>query len=293
MRPLHIVLAILTTMIWGFNFVVLKVGVGVVPPLFLTTMRYVFSALPLIFFLKPPKNGWKPMALYGLVMGVGQFGLLFPAIKLGAPAGLASLVLQSQAFFTMALAALFIGERAGPVRIAGALVAFGGLGVIAAERVLGATPLIPILMLIGAAFFWASGNIINRSMGKMDPLGFVVWTSVFPIVPLLVLSLWLEGPQVITATLASPGWTAIGALAYLVIASTLIGYGIWSFLLTRYPAGQVAPFSLLVPLFGLSSAALVLGERVTELEAIGAALVVAGLMLNVFGPRLFARLRTN
>lgn len=293
MRLSHILLALTTAVLWGYNFVVIKVGVAAVPPLFLTAMRYFFSALPLVFFLRKPDVLWRTMILYGLAMGVGQFGFLFPAIRLGLPAGLASLVLQVQAFFTMGLAALLIGERVGPVRIAGALVAFGGLAVIASERMQGASALAPFLMCIAAAFSWALANIVNRGTGKVDPFAFIVWTSLVPILPLFALSLAIEGPAAIFAAVAAPGWPAVGSLAYLVVCATLIGTGIWSFLLTRYPAGQVAPFSLLVPVFGLSSAALFLGERITGAEAAGAALVIAGLVLNVFGPKLVARLRAN
>lgn len=288
MRLPHILLALVTAVLWGFNFVVIKVGVAEVPPLFLTAMRYLFSALPLVFFFRRPAVAWKVMILYGFAMGVGQFGLLFPALRLGLPAGLASLLLQIQAFFTMGLAALFIGERIGPVRILGALVAFSGLGVIAFERMQETTALVPLLMCIAAAFSWAIANIVNRGMGKVDPIAFVVWTSLVPVLPLTALSLAIEGPQAVLATISAPTPLGLGALAYLVVCATLIGTGIWSFLLTRYPAGQVAPFSLLVPVFGLSSAALVLGERITAPEALGAGLVIAGLVLNVFGPRLFA-----
>lgn len=289
----HILLALITAALWGFNFVVIKVGVGSVPPLFLTALRYLFSAVPLVFLLPRPAVAWRTMLLYGLAMGVGQFGFLFPAIALGMPAGLASLVLQTQAFFTMALAALFISERMGAMRIAGALVAFAGLGIIATERMGEATALAPLLMCVAAAFCWAIANIVNRGVGKVDPIAFIAWTSLVPIVPLMGFSLAIEGPGAIASALAAPTWQGVASLAYLVIAATLIGAGIWSFLLTRYPAGQVAPFSLLVPVFGLSSAALVLGERVSGAEALGAALVIAGLAVNVFGARLLARLRAK
>lgn len=290
MRLPHVLLALMTAVLWGYNFVVIKVGVEAVPPLFLTSLRYLFSALPLVFFIRRPAVSWRVMIVYGLAMGVGQFGFLFPAIRLGLPAGLASLVLQVQAFFTMGLAALFIGERAGPVRVAGALVAFAGLGVIAIERMQAATALAPLLMCIAAAFSWAVANIVNRGTGRVDPIAFIAWTSLVPILPLFLLSLVVEGPRAMAAAVAAPTWPAVGSLAYLVVCATLIGTGIWSFLLTRYPAGQVAPFSLLVPVFGLSSAALFLGERVTAMEAAGAALIIAGLFLNVFGPRLAAAL---
>ncbi|MCX8997834.1 EamA family transporter [Rhizobiaceae bacterium BDR2-2] len=293
MRLPHILLALTTVVLWGYNFVVIKIGVAAVPPLFLTSMRYLFSALPLVFFLRKPDVPWKVMIFYGLAMGAGQFGFLFPAIRLGLPAGLASLVLQMQAFFTMGLAAIFIGERIGPVRIAGALVAFCGLGVIAIERMQAATALVPLLMCIAAALCWATANIVNRGTGKVDPIAFIAWTSLVPVLPLLALSAVVEGPQAIWAAATAPSWPAIGSLVYLVVCATLIGTGIWSFLLTRYPAGQVAPFSLLVPVFGLSSAAFFLGERITGIEAAGGALVIAGLVLNVFGTRLVAVLRAK
>ncbi len=281
----HIFLALVTVFLWGFNFVVIKVGVMDMPPLLLTALRYLFAAVPLVFFLPRPKVPWKHMVIYGMVMGCAQFGLLYTAIKWGLPAGLASLVMQSQAFFTMALAVTMLGEIPLKSHIAGAAVAFGGLAVIGLER-LNITAMVPLLMCVGAAFSWAIGNIVNRKVGRVNAIAFVAWTSLVPVLPLLALSLVLEGPQAMSAGLASANLMTVLVVIYMAYGATIVGAGIWSFLLLRYPAGTVAPFSLLVPIVGFLGAYFAFAEEITLLEIIGSALVVAGLALNVFGRRL-------
>ncbi|MGV1917222.1 EamA family transporter [uncultured Agrobacterium sp.] len=289
----HILLALVTVFLWGFNFVVIKIGVMDMPPLFLTALRYLFAAVPLMFFLPRPKVPWKHMVVYGMVMGCAQFGLLYTAIKWGLPAGLASLVMQSQAFFTMALAVTLLGEVPLKSHIAGAAVAFSGLAVIALER-LELTALVPLLMCVGAAFSWAIGNIVNRKVGRVNAISFVAWTSLAPVLPLIALSLLLEGPQAIRDGLANANMMTVGVVAYMAYGATIIGAGIWSFLLLRYPAGTVAPFSLLVPIVGFMGAYFAFSEHITVLEIVGSALVVAGLALNVFGRRLsFGRTRSG
>ncbi|MES5097058.1 EamA family transporter [Agrobacterium sp. BA1120] len=284
----HILLALVTVFLWGFNFVVIKVGVMDMPPLFLTALRYFFAAVPLIFFLPRPKVPWPHMVIYGMVMGCAQFGLLYTAIKWGLPAGLASLVMQAQAFFTMALAVTLLGEIPLKSHVAGAAVAFGGLAVIGLER-LNISAMVPLLMCIGAAFSWAIGNIVNRKVGRVNAVSFVAWTSLVPVLPLVALSLVLEGPQAISAGLASANLMTVLVVVYMAYGATIVGAGIWSFLLLRYPAGTVAPFSLLVPIVGFLGAYFAFAEEITLLEIIGSTLVVAGLALNVFGRRLSLR----
>ncbi len=281
----HIFLALITVFLWGFNFVVIKVGVMDMPPLFLTALRYFFAAVPLIFFLPRPKVPWKHMVVYGMVMGCAQFGLLYTAIKWGLPAGLASLVMQSQAFLTMALAVTLLGEIPLKSHIAGASVAFGGLAVIGLER-LNISAMVPLLMCVGAAFSWAIGNIVNRKVGRVNAVSFVAWTSLVPVLPLLVLSLALEGPQAIATGIANANGLTVLVVVYMAYGATIVGAGIWSYLLLRYPAGTVAPFSLLVPIVGFLGAYFAFAEEITLLEVIGSAMVVAGLALNVFGRRL-------
>ncbi|MCZ4073635.1 EamA family transporter [Agrobacterium sp. LMR679] len=253
--------------------------------MFLTGVRYLFAAVPLVFFLPKPNVPWRHMIVYGMAMGFVQFGLLYPAIKLGLPAGLASLVMQSQAFFTLALAVVFLGERPLPSQILGAIIAFGGLAVIGVERMTAAA-LIPLLMGVGSAIAWACGNIVNRRIGQVNAVSFVAWTSLVPVLPLILLSLVVEGPDAIAEGLLNATPTMAFVVIYMAYGATIVGAGIWSYLLLRYPAGTVAPFSLLVPIVGFISAYLAFAEHITVFEVVGAALVIIGLMLNVFGRRL-------
>ncbi|MFK3776639.1 EamA family transporter [Agrobacterium sp. NPDC089420] len=289
----HILLALITVFLWGFNFVVIKIGVTDMPPLFLTALRYLCAAVPLVFFLPKPNVPWRHMIVYGMAMGFVQFGLLYPAIKLGLPAGLASLVIQSQAFFTLALAVLFLGERPLPSQIAGAVIAFGGLAVIGIERMTMAA-FMPLLMCIGSAIAWAFGNIVNRRVGQVNAVSFVAWTSLVPVLPLAALSLVVEGPGAIVEGLVNATPMTAFVVIYMAYGATIVGAGIWSYLLLRYPAGTVAPFSLLVPVVGFVSAYLAFAEHITILEVLGGGLVILGLVLNVFGRRFaFSRISSG
>lgn len=285
-----LLLALVVVIVWGLNFVAIKWGVAEVPPFLLTALRYIGCALPAVFFIRKPAVSWGLLIVYGVSVGVLQFSLLFSAMRLGMPAGLASLVMQIQVFFTMALAVLFLGERPGPFQIGGAAVALVGLGAIAAEQ-LGGAVLVPLLMTLLAAFFWGISNIATKRAGKVDMLGFVVWGSLVPPIPMLVLSLVFEGPQAFAA-LGHVSLQAIGSVLFIAYGSTLLGYGAWAVLLGRHPASLVAPFSLLVPVVGFAAAMLLLGEAVSSLEILGSALIFVGLVLNVFGPRVLARLRS-
>jgi O-acetylserine/cysteine efflux transporter len=191
-------LALCVIIVWGLNFVAIKWGVDEVPPFLLTALRYIGCALPAVFFIRRPKVGWGLLVAYGMSVGVLQFGILFSAVKLGMPAGLASLVMQVQVFFTMALAVLFLGERPGLAQLGGAAVALAGLGVIAIGQWGGAV-LVPLLMTVAAAGFWAVSNIVNKRAGKIDMVAFVVWGSLVPPLPLLALSMLFEGPQALMA----------------------------------------------------------------------------------------------
>lgn len=283
----HILLALLVVVLLGLSFIAIRWGVDEVPPLTLTALRYLAAAVPAVVFVRRPQVRLPILLGYGLAIGVGQFGLLFVAIKLGMPAGLSSLVIQLQVFFTIFLAFYLFGERPKPVQVAGALVAFAGIGVIGLARLDGAA-LLPLLLTIVAAVCWGLGNMASKAAGPIDMLGFVVWSSLVPPIPLLVGSYLLDGPAAFTAILdMSP--RAIGSVAFMAWGATLLGFGLWAMLLSRYPANLVAPFALLIPVAGIGSAALLLGETVSGLEIAGSLLVFAGLLLNVFGPRLFPR----
>lgn len=284
-----IVLALGFVFLWGLNFVAIKWGVEEISPFLLTALRYAGCALPAVFFIARPKVGWGLLVAYGLTVGVLQFGLLFTAMALGMPAGLASLVMQVQVFFTMALAMLLLGDRPTPLQLGGAAVALVGLGTIGAEHMGGAV-LVPLLLTLVAAGSWAVSNILTKRAGNIDMLAFVVWGSLVPPLPMLALSLLVEGPQAVTGLLTiSP--RAIFSVLFIAYGATLVGYGCWAVLLGRHKASLIAPFSLLVPVVGFAAAFVFLGEQMTTLEISGSLLIFAGLVLNVFGPRLLARLR--
>ena len=286
-----IAIAVLVTAVWGFNFVIIRWGVEEVPPLFLTVLRFAASAFPAIFFVTRPTSRWPTLALYGLTMGSIQFGLLFVAMKLGFSASLSSLVMQLQAFFTMALAAVFLHDRPRPVQIAGAILAFSGVALIATTR-WSPQELLPFGLVVAASFFWGVSNIISKRSGETNPIGFVVWSSLFAWPLLLILSLMTEDHAALLNAVTHPSWKAMGAVAYLAFVSTLFGYGIWNVLLKHHRAAVVAPFTLLVPVFGILSGVLVLGEDFSGLVVVGSLIVFAGLLLNVFGPRLFRQARS-
>jgi O-acetylserine/cysteine efflux transporter len=285
----HILLALLVVLIWGLNFIAIKWGVDEISPFLLTALRYIGCALPAIFFIRRPKVGWPLLIGYGMTVGVLQFSFLFTAVRLGMPAGLASLVMQMQVFFTMSLAILVLGDRPTPLQLGGAALALFGLATIGAEH-LGGAVLVPLLLTLVAAFFWAASNIVTKQAGKVDMFAFVVWSALVPPLPMLALSLVFEGPGPILA-LTSVSPQAVFSVLFIAYGSTLVGYGIWAVLLGRYPASLVAPFSLLVPVIGFAAAWLILGEAVSMLEILGSVLIFAGLALNVFGPRLIARFR--
>lgn len=282
----HFLLALAVVTVWGINFVAIKWGVDEVPPLLLTSLRFAFAAVPAVFFIRRPRIGLGILVSYGFAIGVLQFGLLFAAIRLGMPAGLSSLVMQLQAFFTIGLAILFLGERPGMFQLIGAAAAFAGIGAIGLERLEGAA-LVPLLMTVAAALFWGIGNVITKKAGQIDMLSFVVWSSLVPPIPLFLASLVFEGPGALPQALGDITWLGGSSLFFISYASTLFGYGAWSVLLQRYPANLVAPFTLLVPITGIGGAALLLGETISGIEVLGSVLVFGGLLLNVFGPRLW------
>ena len=284
--------ALVVTALWGFNFVVIAVGVRDVPPLLLACLRFVAASLPLLLFVRRPAVSWPLLVGYGFFLGVGQFGFLFTAIKLGAPAGLSSVILQAQAFFTALLAVVFLGEKFRWNHLVGLVVAGTGLVLMGWTKTpAGAwsVPWVPLLFLIIAASMWAVANILAKKMGSVDALGVLVWSSLVPPLPLLALSLVLDGPSSVTYALTHMSWLSWGSVAYLAVLSTLVGYGLWNWLIGHKGASAVAPFSLLVPVFGVASAWLVLGETLTAGHLAAAGLILLGLVIHVFGGRLTTR----
>ncbi|MEV4329495.1 EamA family transporter [Streptomyces sp. NPDC049597] len=279
MPPAHIALAALVAAVWGVNFVVIEIGLDHFPPLLFSALRFLAAALPAVFFVGRPKVAWKWIVGVGLVLGVAKFGLLFTGMDQGSPAGLSSLILQVQAVFTALFAFVALGERPGPVRVVGMAVALGGIAVAAVDEGTSG-PLLGFLLCIAAAACWGVSNVMTRKASPPDALNFMVWVSVVPILPLLGLSLLVEGVDRDMAALRSLDWTGAGVVVYVAWITTIFGFGAWGYLMRHHPASSVAPFSLLVPVFGMSSAALFLDEPVSPLRWCAAALLVGGVALT-------------
>ncbi len=284
-------LALLVVVVWGLNFVVIKVGLHNMPPLMLAGLRFLLVAFPALFFVARPKIPFRLLLGYGLTISFGQFAFLFCAINFGMPAGLASLVLQAQAFFTIILGALVFGERLQGKQLAGIALAVVGVLVLAEASLNGQhVALLGFLLTLAAAFCWASGNIFNKKIMQLETrpavMSLVVWSALIPILPFMAASYLLDGPTVMLHSLVTLDLTTILSLIYLAFVATIVGYGIWGALLGRYETWRVAPLSLLVPVVGIASAALLLDEKLGALQLVGALLVMAGLYINVFGLRL-------
>ena len=281
MSPRDILAALSVAIVWGVTFIAIKVGVGETTPLMLAALRFLFAAVPMVFFLAPPKAPAWAVALYGLLIGVGQFGVLFVAVRQGFPVGLSSLIIQAQVFFTILLAWVWLGEAPRRAQIIGALVGFLGMAVIGSERLAGAS-VGPFLMVVLAAAFWGAGNVLAKSLGKLDMLAFTVWSSLAAPLPLLALSLAVEGTGGLAA-LAHPNMKLAVSVLVIAYGGTLFGYGLWARLLAHHSAATVAPFALLVPVVGMIAGALLFGESLSLLDIVGCVLVMAGLALNLFG----------
>ena len=281
----HLLLALAVVAVWGTNFVVIKLALGHLPPLLFAALRFTLAALPAVLFLPRPAVSWGNLAAYGLLIGVGQFGVMFIAMHGHITPGLASLVIQLQVFFTIGLAMYFSGERLLRVQWLALLLASGGIGIIVAHTD-GSTSLLGLGLMLLAALCWAGGNLVARQAGRINMLAYVVWSSLFAAPPLVALSLLLDGwPAISHGLQAADTWTWL-AVAWQALGNTLFGYAAWAWLLARHPAASITPTALLVPLFGMGGAALWLGEDLPAWKLGAAALVIAGLALNLLWPQL-------
>ncbi|GIK86810.1 MAG: EamA family transporter [Burkholderiales bacterium] len=287
-RDLALILVIVT--LWGFAFVPIKWVLAEIPPFMLAALRFLFAAVPAMFLVARPAMPWRSVVAYGIAIGVLQYGLMFLGLHLGMPAGLASLVMQLQVFFTIALTVAFAGDRLHRWNVAGAVVAFAGIGLLAAFKLeAGATvPLAGFVALIGGAFAWGVGNLIAKRSANADMFSLVVWSSVVPVPFLVLVSFALEGGTAPFQALARASPSSWGWILYLSWGATLFGFSVWNRLLHRYPAPLVSPFALLIPVAGLASGAVFLRETLAPLQALGVALVFAGLAVNVLGARMQA-----
>jgi len=283
--------ALVVVFIWGTNFVVMKIGLQSVSPMMLGALRFAFASLPFLLFVRRPSVPWRLVVLYGLAQGVGQFGFLFFALHLGMPAGMASLVLQTQAFFTLLLAAAVLKESARPHHWLGLAVAAVGLTVIASASGEGpaAMTMIGFVLTLCSAFMWATSNLIVRAASRAapgyDPVAFIVWSSAVSILPFLLASFTLDGVDAALTSLRTMDWTTFASVAYLAWFATLLGYSMWTRLLMRHAAGRVAPLSLLVPVVGLTTAWWAFDEQLLVSQWVGASVVLLGLIVNQLGGR--------
>jgi O-acetylserine/cysteine efflux transporter len=298
MASRDIALLIGVAMLWGFNFVPIRWALDAVPPFALAATRFTFAALPMVFFVRRPEAPVRLVVAYGLLIGVGQFGLLFLAISLGMSAGLASLLAQLQVFFTIALAALIAGDRATREQLIGAFVAGLGIALLVYERVSGgaSSSLLTLLLVVVSAAFWGVANVIARHLGRthhVDGFNLVVWSSLASPLPLALMSYLLEGGTAPLDDLVNAGWLAWASIAFIVIGATLWGFATWNRLLRKYTAAAVTPFALLVPIAGLGSAALILGEQLTLIEVAAGLIILLGLAIALVPGARLRRRRTG
>ena len=291
LKPRHFLLALVVVAIWGTNFVVIKEALATLPPFLFAALRFSIAFLPAAFFLKRPAVPVSHLAIYGVLIGAGQFGVLYFAMNGFISPGLASLVVQMQVFFTIGLAMLVstgTRERVKLFQWLAAALAVAGLLIIIVHNDGHTTPA-GLAMVLFAALCWASGNIVGRESAAQLPninmLAYVVWSSVFAVPPLLVLSLIFEGIPTMTTALGSMQLSTWGAVAWQSVGNTLFGYAVWAWLLARYPASTIAPLALLVPVFGMSASALYLSEPLPAWKLMAASLIMAGLAVNILWPK--------
>ncbi|HEY8617682.1 EamA family transporter [Phenylobacterium sp.] len=281
--PLHALLALAVVAVWGTNFVVIRWGLDDLPPLTFAALRFTFAVLPAVFFLKRPAVPWWNLAAYGVLIGVGQFGMLYIAMTQWISPGLASLVVQTQAFFTIGFAMLLAGERVQRFQLAALGLAATGLASLMIHANADAQPLGIALVLV-AALSWAGGNTVARQAGAVNMLAYVVWASIFSAPPLFALAIGFEGWPRVSGAIANADAGAWAAVLWQSVGNTIFGYTVWAWLLARHPAATIAPLSLLVPVFGMGASAIMLGEALTPWKLGAAALVLAGLALNTLWP---------
>lgn len=280
----HALLAVAVVAVWGTNFVVIKLALAHLPPLLFGTLRFAFALLPAVFFLPRPAVPWANLAGYGLLIGAGQFGLLYLAMRGDISPGIASLVIQTQVFFTIGLSMALTRERVRAYQWFALALAVGGVGMIGAHTD-GSTTWKGLAMVLAAAFSWACGNTLSRRAGQVNMLAYVVWSSLFALPPLLALLLVVDGVAAILAGLREASASTWASVLWQSVANSLFGYAAWGWLLARHPAATITPMALLVPVFGMAASALVLAEPLPAWKLIAAALVMAGLALNLLWPR--------
>lgn len=289
----HLLLALAIVAVWGTNFVVIKLSLGAFPPFLFAALRYTFAFLPLVFFVPRPKVSWVNLCVYGLAVGVGQFGILYFAVDGRISPGLASLVIQTQVFFTIGFAMFFAKERLRTYQMLAVLVAMTGLGIIALHTDANTT-FLGLALVVFTGFSWGVANTVSRRAGSINMLSYVVWASAFAIPPLFAISFIFEGgwEHINSVVTAAPVGAWAGVL-WQSWANTIFGYSAWAWLLSKHPAAVVAPAPLLVPIFGMGAAAYFLSEPLPLWKIMAAGLVITGLVVNLFWPSIERKLKQH
>ncbi|MBD5772773.1 EamA family transporter [Marinomonas colpomeniae] len=288
MTPKDMLLGLAIIFAWGLNFIAIRWGLDEMTPMMLGGFRFLIIAVIGSFFFSRPKTPWLWIAGYALSLNFGQFAFLFSAMHFGMPAGLASLVLQSQAIFTLLFAVLFLKEYVRPYQLIAISIAAGGLAVIGLNGGNTTMTVLGFALTLAGASSWALGNIFTKTISKKGydaNVNLIIWSCWIPPVPFFLSAYFIDGSDVMWQNITSINWKTAATLAYLSIVATVCGYGLWNYLLSRYPAGTVAPLALGVPVVGLTSAALILNEQISHIQWIGILLVLAGLVLNTLGGR--------
>lgn len=284
----HLFLTVLVMILWGSNFIFLKFSLDEMSPLFLCATRFFLVSFPAILFIKPPAAPLKWIILYGLLMFGLQFGLLFMGMYAGMPPGLTSLLGQIQIFFSMIFAAIFLREFPGVWQVIGGIISFVGIGVVAMHLDQSA-PTAGFILIIAGSAAWGLGNLVIKKIGHVNAISLVVWGSFIAFFPLLLLSFLFEGRDQIAYSIQNISWLGASSVLYTVFASTLIGYGLWNWLISRYSVAIVVPFTLLAPVIAMICSILILNEPFQMWKLIAGLLVITGLFINFLAPRFLAR----
>jgi O-acetylserine/cysteine efflux transporter len=280
----HFFLALAVVAVWGTNFVVIKLALNHLPPMLFAALRFTLALLPAMFFLPMPKVVWKNMAVYGVLIGLGQFGLLYLAMHGHISPGIASLVVQTQVFFTIGLSMRLSGERVQPFQWFALLLATAGIANIGLHTD-GTTTVLGLALVLCAALSWAGGNIAAKQGAPANMLAYVVWSSAFALPPLYAVSFVMEGWDAMAQGVRDADAATWAAVAWQSWGNTLFGYAAWGWLLARHPAATITPMALLVPVFGMGASAIWLGEALPPWKLVAAALVMGGLAVNLLWPR--------
>lgn len=291
MQKKHLVLAVLVTLVWGVNFPLTKLGLRAIDPFVLTGIRFALAALPLVFFIKRPVVRFHYVAAYGLIFGLGMWGVINYGIQVGVSPGIASLIIQLSVFFSMGWGYVLFQEKIRRAQVLGAVLAVTGLGGIIATQH-GDHALLGILLIVFSALAWSVGNVIIKQSGVKEIFSFMVWASLFPPIPLWLMAWWLHGSAAFANVGANLDLTAAGSILFQVYLATHFAYWGWNSLLKAYPVSTVAPLSLLIPVFGMTSSMLIIGERISTPNLLSIALIITGLAVGLYRAPASARGKT-